>query len=277
MKKNAFAFEAELLANEEVGTRYHRLIMKAPEIAETARPGQFVNLRVSRTLEPLLARPLGIFWSQKDSGEIELLFKPVGRGTNLLKSVPAGEKLPISGPLGNAFRVDPEAEVHICVGGGTGMAPVYFLASQLAAEGRDTCLVFGFRDSSYQLPPEMMRRSGASWRLASDAGEEGCHRGTAIDLLEMVLDGDYLGRKVALYVAGPAIMMKLAAEIARRRELSCEVSLETRMACGLGVCRGCVVRCFDSAGQPVNRTACTYGPVFKSSEVDWDHYMSDHL
>jgi dihydroorotate dehydrogenase electron transfer subunit len=273
MKKNVFAFEAELLANEAVGTRYHRLVLRAPEIAGSARPGQFVNLRVSRTLEPLLARPFGIFWSDAESGEIELLFKPVGRGTHLLKSVPAGEKLPISGPLGNAFRVDSEAEVHLCVGGGTGMAPVYYLASQIAAEGKDACLVFGFRDGSYQLPVEIMRRSGASWRLASDAGEEGCHRGTAIDLLEMVLDGDYAGRKVALYVAGPGIMMKLAAGIARLRELYCEVSLEARMACGLGVCRGCVVRCFDSNGQPVNRTACTYGPVFRSAEVDWDNYL----
>ena len=89
----------------------------------------------------------------------------------------------------------------------------------------------------------------------------------------MLLDGDFAGRKAALYVAGPGIMMKLAAEIAAERELACQASLEARMACGLSVCRGCVIRAFDSAGKTVNRTACTYGPVFKAAEVDWDHYV----
>jgi len=273
MKKNAFSLEAEVLVNEAVGTRYRRVILAAPEIAAAVRPGQFVNLRVTRTLEPLLPRPFSVFWADAKRGEVELLLKPIGRGTHLLTRVPAGEKLPLIGPLGNAFRVDAGAEVHICLGGGTGMAPVYYLSSAIAAEGREACLVFGFRDASYQLPVELMRRSGAGWRLASDAGDEGCHRGTAIDLLKMLLDGDFAGKKVAIYTAGPGIMMKLAAGIAAGRELYCEASLEARMACGLSVCRGCVVRAFDAAGNPVNRTACTYGPVFKSSEVDWEHYV----
>lgn len=273
MKKNAFSFDAEVIANQAVGLHYHRLVLAAPEIASRVEPGQFVNLRVGRTLEPLLARPFSVFWADPAKGRIELLFKPVGRGTELLAQVPAGEKLPLVGPLGKAFKPDPDAEVHLCIGGGTGMAPVYLLSSRLATAGKEACLIFGFRDASYQLPPELMRRSGASWRLASDAGEEGCHRGTAIDLLKSLLDGDFAGRSVALYVAGPGIMMKLAAEIAAERGLACQASLEARMACGLSVCRGCVIRALDAAGKAVNRTACTYGPVFKAAEVDWEHYV----
>lgn len=272
MEKNAFSVSAEVLVNQPAGTRYHRLVLGAPEIAARVEPGQFVNLRVSRTLEPLLARPFSVFHADAEKGEVELLYKAVGRGTGILTRVAPGERLPLVGPLGNAFKLEDSAEVHLAVGGGTGMAPVYFLARRAADEGRESCLLFGFRDCSYGLPEELMRRSGASWRLASDAGEAGCHRGTAVDLLRMVLDGDFAGRRVALYTAGPAMMMKLVAGLAAERELACQASLEARMACGLSVCRGCTVRAFDSEGNTVNRTACTYGPVFRSTEVDWDHY-----
>jgi dihydroorotate dehydrogenase electron transfer subunit len=273
MEKNAFSIEARVTANQAAGAHYHRLVLAAPEIAPRVSPGQFVNLRVARALEPLLPRPLSVFWTDPQAGEVELLFKAVGRGTNMLAEVPVGERLPTVGPLGKAFKLEPDAEVHLCVGGGTGMAPVYMLAARAAAEGREACLLFGFRDRSYRLPDELMGRTGASWRLASDAGEEGCHRGTAIDLLKTVLDGDFSGRKVALYVAGPAIMMKLAAEVAAERGLACQASLEARMACGLSVCRGCAVKAFDAKGRTVNRTVCTYGPVFSAAEVDWDSYV----
>ncbi len=273
MDENAFNLDAEVLVNEAVGTRYRRVVLAAPEIAGRVQPGQFVNLRVTQTLEPLLPRPFSVFWADAARGELELLLKPIGRGTHLLTQVPPGESLPLVGPLGSAFKIDPDAEVHLCVGGGTGMAPVCYLAAAITAAGKEACLVFGFRDASYQLPVELMHRSGAGWRLASDAGDEGCHRGTAVDLLKVLLDGDFAGRKVAIYTAGPGIMMKLAAEVAAERELACQASLEARMACGLSVCRGCVVRAYDSKGNPVNRTVCTYGPVFKAAEVDWEHYV----
>ncbi len=273
MEKNAFSVSAAVLVNEPIGTRYHRLVLQAPEIAGRVEPGQFVNLRVSRTLEPLLARPFSVFHADPERGEVELLYKAVGRGTEILTRVASGERLPLVGPLGSAFKLQPDAEVHLAVGGGTGMAPVYFLAHRAAADGQESCLLFGFRDCSYGLPEELMRRSGADWRLASDAGEAGCHRGTAVDLLRVVLDGDFKGRRVALYTAGPAMMMKMVAALAAERGLVCQASLEARMACGLSVCRGCTVKAFDSKGETVNRTACTYGPVFRAAEVDWDDYV----
>ncbi len=272
MEKNAFSVPAEVLANEPAGARHHRLVLEAPEIAGRAAPGQFVNLRVSRTLEPLLARPFSVFRADPEGGEVELLYKPVGRGTEILTKVAPGERLPLVGPLGKGFKLEADAEVHLAVGGGTGLAPVYFLACRAAAEGREACLLFGFRDRSYGLPEELMRRSGADWRLASDAGEAGCHPGTAVDLLRAVLDGDLKGRRAALYAAGPATMMKLIAELAAEREMACQVSLEARMACGLSVCRGCAVKAFDSKGKRVNRTVCTYGPVLRAAEVDWASY-----
>jgi len=274
MQKNVFTLEAEVLENAPAGERYRRIVLAAPEIAAAAQPGQFVNLRVTRALEPLLARPFGVFWADPAAGRVELLYKQAGRGTQILSGVAAGQRLPLSGPLGNTFRADESADVHLTVGGGTGLAPMYFLSARLAAAGRKALMLFGFRDCSFRLPEGLMRRAGAPWRVASDAGEAGCHHGTAVDLLRSLLDGELAGTRAALYAAGPAIMMKLVAGLAAERNLPCLVSLESRMACGLSVCRGCVVRAFGPDGQSVNRTVCTYGPVFRAAEVDWAHYCS---
>lgn len=276
MERNAFEADAEVLENAPAGGHYLRLVLAAPEIARLARPGQFVNLRAARGLDPLLGRPFSVFFAEPETGRVELLYKPAGRGTELLAAVRPGEKRRVVGPLGRPFRLEPEAAVHVAVGGGTGLAPVYFLAADALRQGLDARLVFGFRDCSYRLPEELMRRAGESFRLASDAGEAGCHRGTAVDLLEALLAGELAGRAAAVYAAGPGIMMKLAFESAARRGLPCQVSLEAHMACGLSVCRGCVVAVKGEhpGGGPLRRPVCTYGPVFPAAEVDWESYLS---
>lgn len=275
METNAFQLDAEVLANAPAGNRYTRMALAAPEIAARVQPGQFVNLRVTRGLDPLLARPFSVFHADPATGRVEILYKAVGRGTTALGEVRAGERLALTGPLGRGFTLAPDAEAHVAVGGGTGLAPAYFLACRAAAAGANVYLLFGFRDCSFALPEELMRRSRAHFRLASDAGEEGCLRGTAVDLLNLVLDRELAGRRAALYAAGPGLMMQLAAETAARRNLPCQVSLEAHMACGLSVCRGCVVDVKGTLpdGQPLRRPVCTYGPVFNAAEVDWQRYV----
>jgi dihydroorotate dehydrogenase electron transfer subunit len=275
MDKNAFQVAAEVLANEDAGRRYRRMVLAAPEVAAAARPGQFVNLRVGAGLDPLLGRPFSVFYAEPEHGRLEILYRPTGRGTAMLGAVRPGTRLGLVGPLGRGFSIEKDAAAHVAVGGGTGLAPVYFLASRAAAEGLAVWLLFGFRDCSFSLPEELMRRAGGSFRLASDAGGDACLRGTALDLLESVLDSELAGRRVAVYTAGPAVMMKLVAEAAARRALPCQASLETHMACGLSVCRGCVVAVKGPApdGAVLRRPVCTYGPVFPAAEVDWDRYL----
>lgn len=276
MDKNAFQGEAEILANEEAGQRYRRLILNSPEVARTAKPGQFVNLRVARGTDPMLGRPFGVFYTEPDKGVVEILFRPTGRGTEMLAGAQVGEKLGIVGPLGHGFTLDKNAQVHITVGGGTGLAPAYFLAAHAAREGKPVWLLFGFRDCSFSLPEHIMRRTGAHFRLASDAGEDGCLRGTAVSLLDFVLDRELSGQSAAIYTAGPSIMMKLVAETAARRKLPCQASLEAHMACGLSVCRGCVVAVRGTApdGGVLRRPVCTFGPVMNAADIDWDRYLA---
>jgi dihydroorotate dehydrogenase electron transfer subunit len=275
MERNVFQLSAQVAANAPAGRRYLRMALAAPEIAARAEPGQFVNLRVTRGLDPLLGRPFSVLFADRGAGTVEILYKPAGRGTAMLAEVRPGERLGLVGPLGRGFAVASDVEVHVAVGGGTGLAPVYFLAARLAAAGAEAHLLFGFRDCSFGLPEELMSRAGARLHLASDAGEAGCHRGTAVDLLRAVLDGELAGRRAAVYAAGPAIMMKLAFEEAARRALPCQASLEAHMACGLSVCRGCLVAVKGTApdGAPLRRPVCTYGPVFQAAEVDWDRYV----
>jgi dihydroorotate dehydrogenase electron transfer subunit len=273
--KNAFQLSAEVLANDEAGQRYRRMILAAPEIAAAVKPGQFVNLRVGGGLDPLLGRPFSVFFADPAKGQVEILYRPTGRGTGLLADVRAGARLGLVGPLGRGFTLEKGAEAHVAVGGGTGLAPAYFLSSHAAAAGQAVWLLFGFRDCSFGLPEELMRRTGAHFRLSSDAGEAGCLRGTAVDLLDLVVDRELAGKRVAVYTAGPAVMMKLVAEAAARRGLPCQASLEAHMACGLAVCRGCVVALKGTApdGGVLRRPVCTYGPVMNAAEIDWDRYL----
>jgi dihydroorotate dehydrogenase electron transfer subunit len=271
-KKSVFSTEAAVIINQPAGEQYWRLVLEAPEIVALARPGQFVNLRVTRTLEPLLARPFGIFNCDLEQGNLELLYNVAGRGTEILTGVKPGERLSVSGPLGNGFTPEAQADLHLAIGGGTGVAPICFLAGSLQPE-HETWMLFGYRNSSFMLPGDLVERTGAHCRTALDQGGAGCFHGTVIDLLRNLLDGELSGRRIALYVAGPPIMMKLAAEMAAEREIPCQVSLEERMACGLGVCRGCVVQAEDLRGQMANRTICTFGPVFPGAAVDWQSYL----
>ena len=272
MKKNAFSVQAEVLGNAPAGAGCRRLVLDAPEIASRSKPGQFVNLRVTRELDPLLARPFSVFCADPGKGRLEILYKAVGRGTEILTAVKPGERLPLVGPLGRGFSLAADAEVHVAIGGGTGMAPAYFLTSQADPAKNECFLLLGFREYSDPLAEGILSRSGASWRLASDAGEAGCHRGTVVDLLRSLLDGELAGRRAALYAAGPPMMLRGLAALAAERGLPCQASLEARMACGLSVCRGCVVRARDGRGGFANRAVCTYGPVFRAEEIDWDHY-----
>ncbi|HOX05039.1 MAG TPA: dihydroorotate dehydrogenase electron transfer subunit [Planctomycetota bacterium] len=275
MDKNAFQVCAEVLSNAEAGQRYRRMVLLAPEVAAAAKPGQFVNLRVGGGLDPLLGRPFGVFFAEPDSGRVEILYRPTGRGTHMLGAVQSGSRLGLVGPLGRGFTIEKGVEAHVAVGGGTGLAPVYFLAAEAARSGLPVWLLFGFRDCSFGLPEDLMRRTGAHFRLSSDAGEAGCLRGTAVDLLDLVLDRELAGKRTAVYTAGPAIMMKLAAEAAARRGFPCQASLEAHMACGLSVCRGCVVAVKGTApdGGPLRRPVCTFGPVMNAAEIDWDRYL----
>ncbi|BCO10315.1 dihydroorotate dehydrogenase B (NAD(+)), electron transfer subunit [Desulfolithobacter dissulfuricans] len=255
-----FQEKSRIVRIESLTPVIHRLTLHAPRIAGQAFPGQFVMVRVSPTFDPLLRRPLSIHQVSSD-GTVQLLFKVVGQGTRLLAGMRTGDYLDMVGPLGRGFTLERD-EPFCLVGGGMGIAPLYFLAKRLLQISRhpESTVLLGARTGSELLPLEQeFLRLGCPVHSATDDGSYG-HHGFVTELLD-----DLLARVRRVYVCGPFPMMRIAAMKCLERGVACEVSLETHMACGLGACLGCTMMGGDGAYMHV----CKDGPVFPAEKVAW--------
>jgi dihydroorotate dehydrogenase electron transfer subunit len=265
--------KSEILYNDRVAGGYFRLGLacRFPE----AKPGQFVMLRVSDGLDPLLRRPFGIYRTLGTFGRalgakgspskmkgIELLYRVVGKGTAILSGRRPGETLGVLGPLGNGFPDPAEGSSVVLVAGGMGIAPLYLLAKRLGAG----TLLFGARSKAENVLLKDFRGLGLRIKTATEDGSAGI-KGLVTGLLE-----DELTPESVVYACGPVGMLKAAAAISEKAGARCLVSLERSMACGIGVCLGCAVRTKEHRGEKESRfykMVCSDGPVFQSEEVDW--------
>ena len=265
--------EAAVTHHSAASSRYFLLRLRCPEVAERARPGQFVMLACAPDCggfgEPLLPRPLAIMDAR--GGEIELLYFVAGRGTEILKrSAENGAgRLRIIGPLGRGFIPIPNVDVHVALGGGSGVAPLVFFFRRYAAQDDPNAwrLVLAARSAAQLARTEIISCPGVL-HPATDDGTAGFH-GTAVDALKALLAGELKNRRVGIYAAGPEPMMRAAAQLARRMNLPARVSLESQMACGVGVCRACVVDGISPHPKTglLRRTVCQDGPVFDIDEL----------
>src|SRR5215831_6166838 len=274
--------DAAVIANRRLSADYNILAFDAPEIAATARPGQFVMIKTSGGLEstaPLLRRPFSIFEILRDrdgrpSG-ISIFNKRIGAGTALLSRVEPGTHLPVLGPLGRPFEpIDPPAEAWM-VAGGVGLAPFVTLASAMAARGTPATLFYGARRADELHCVELFEALGVKMVLATEDGSRGIHGRVTVPL-ESALADRPLGSPVKLFVCGPTPMMWASARLAAEHGRACDVSLEQVMGCGLGGCYSCVVlaRSVDG-GQPHHTRSCIEGPVFDATRVVWES-MTGH-
>ena len=248
------------------GAGIFRLRLEAPEIAAAARPGQFVMAACGVERDPLLRRPFSVHDVTEDGG-LDLLIREVGRGTALLAALRAGERVSVLGPLGRGFSLPGESEQGeiALVGGGIGTAPLLFLARRLLERGRAAEGVHVLVGAAHAAEARILREDflelGCPVHISTDDGSLG-HHGFVTELLPLLPAG--INRICA---CGPRPMMAAAARFAEARGIACEVSLETRMACGLGACLGCAV---PVPGEPNRyRHVCKDGPVFNAREVDW--------
>ena len=257
-----FQEKCSVLSSERICEDIHRLTVHAPEITAVATPGQFVMVRVSSQLDPLLRRPLSIHQCF-DDGTLGLLFKTVGRGTAILAEMKSGDSLDLLGPLGRGFNLDVSGSVCL-IGGGMGIAPLSFLAGRLQAAGRNSSedfVLLGARNrDELALLAEEFTRLGYTVETATDDGSMGLH-GFVPQLLDTVLPE--VGQ---VYTCGPWPMMKTVARKCARASVACQVSLEARMACGLGACLGCSL---PGTGENYIHV-CRRGPVLAAGEVAWD-------
>ncbi len=254
---------AKILSHKPVGRGFFRLVLKAPETAATALPGQFVMLRVSPDLDPLLARPFGIS-SVPTKSSIEIIYRVVGRGTTLLTGREAGQTLSLLGPLGKGFPLPGKDTTPVLVGGGSGFPPLHFLAQRAGFKAH---FFIGSRNTEC-LPPASIIKSfrgvTAKVHIATEDGSTGVC-GMSTDILNSFLSKMETKAHLVIYACGPHAMLAAVSKIAAEHSIPCYVSMEERMACGLGACMGCSIP-VKAGGY---KRACKEGPVFDSKEVDW--------
>ncbi|MCL2789519.1 MAG: dihydroorotate dehydrogenase electron transfer subunit [Desulfobulbus sp.] len=244
---------------ERLGADFHRLTLHAPRIALAARPGQFVMASCSPLSDPLLRRPFSIHRCI-GADVLQLLIRVVGRGTELLAQCQPGQRLSLIGPLGQGFH-PPASEASIClVGGGIGIAPLFFWAERLAANQRCTALLGSRTGMELSQLAAEFTQLGCRVETATDDGTLG-HHGLVTDVLAA-----HLSATDRVYACGPMPMMASVAEMCRAVRIPCEVSLEAHMACGLGACLGCTVH--GANGRYLH--VCKDGPVMAAEEVAWN-------
>jgi dihydroorotate dehydrogenase electron transfer subunit len=243
---------------------YYLLTIDSPALGRTAQPGQFVMVKVAETPFPLLRRPLSIH-DARESG-IELFFKVAGLGTEILARKKAGDAIDILGPLGKGYTASPDLKrkTAYLIGGGRGIAPLYFLCRRLQALGARVTVFYGGRRQADIPLRERFEAAGLSLLCSTDDGSFG-FAGLVTELL-----GRELGRSPAdrLYVCGPNPMMIVVARMARERVIPAEFSLESMMGCGIGACWSCVHRVRNEGGDGWVKI-CEEGPVFPGDRIVW--------
>lgn len=255
--------KAIILFHKPAGRGYYRLALKAPEAAAAAVPGQFVMLRVSENMDPLLARPFGIF-SVPSKSSIEIVYRVAGRGTALLTKVEAGHTLLLLGLLGKGFPRPDKEVTPVLVAGGSGFPPLHFLSQRAGSRAH---LFLGSKNKEC-LPPtgivKDFRDITAKVHIATEDGSMGV-KGMITDILNAFLTKTEQKTHLALYACGPHAMLAAVSRIAAEHSIPCYVSMEERMACGVGACMGCSVP-MKAGGY---KRACKEGPVFDSREIEW--------
>jgi len=258
-----FQEKSIVIRNDRLTEDVRRLTVQAPGIAGHARPGQFVMVRVSSALDPLLRRPFSVH-QISGAGQLQILFKIVGRGTEIMAGLQPDQRLDIVGPLGRGFQYENKKKA-VLIGGGMGIAPLFFLAKSMmqAIEPPEVMALLGARTKAELLPlANDMETMGISVRCSTDDGTMG-HHGLVLDLVRELDPGEERN----CFVCGPHPMMKAVSQFCLAMVWQCEVSLETMMACGLAACLGCAVPRADGNGYV---HACKEGPVFEASEVSWE-------
>lgn len=242
-----------------------------PEIAETALPGQFVEVRATEGLDPLLPRPFSVNHVDRTAGTFAILYEAVGKFTKQISSKRPGDELEVLGPLGQQYPLGPdEGDEIVLVAGGLGVASFLHTARTLRERGdtRPIRLLYGGRSKHAIVQTDDFEKAGVRCEIATDDGSLG-ERALVTHLLLRYLEGK--PTRPVLYVCGPTPMMKAVADIAAVERVRCYLSLETYMACGIGTCVGCTIKMRTGDGEDdfEFQRACVDGPAVDAARLIW--------
>ncbi len=226
------------------------------DIAKDAKPGQFISV-YSHDGSRLLPRPISICEADPDEGRLRIVYRIAGKGTKEFSEYVSGDPIDIMGPLGNGFPL--EGENVFLIGGGIGVPPMLEMAKQLDCEKQ---IVLGYRDQELFLRDEF--EAYGEVFVATEDGSAGT-KGNVLDAIrENNLTAD------VMYACGPTPMLRAIKQYAEENNIKCYISLEEKMACGIGACLACVCKSKDTDHHTNvhNKRICKDGPVFLAGEVE---------
>ncbi|MHB0955601.1 MAG: dihydroorotate dehydrogenase electron transfer subunit [Pirellulaceae bacterium] len=285
---NAVWRQVEIEANQPMARDTFRMRVRCPEIAQRVLPGQFVMVRLSHRDDPLIGRPLAVYDLLSTAtgtwDGIDLIYHVKGKFTQRLACCQPRQTVDLWGPLGNGFPGLPCRHL-IMVAGGVGQTPLLILAKEhlgichygepprVVPRVARVTLCYGARTRDLLAGVGDFEAQGVDVRLATDDGTWG-HHGLVTELLENMLTADLENGPspgaLRMVCCGPEPMMRAAAQVARAHEVPCLVSLETPMACGIGICFSCVAKIRPRAGEDWDyKRTCVEGPVFDAESVCW--------
>lgn len=273
--------QVELVENVRLARDTYRARFRCPELADRILPGQFIMLRLANRSDPLIGRPLALYDVVPEEGRtaafVDVVYLVKGKFTSRLVESPPGTRLDVWGPLGNGFSFHSAGHL-IMTAGGIGQTPFLALAQEALGQRRygagrgapspasRVTLLYGARSAELLAGIDHFERIGVDVQIATDDGSRG-HHGLVTELLDQVLaerPGD-----CRVVTCGPEPMLAAVARRAAQAQVPCEVSLETPMACGIGVCFTCVARVRDAHGHWDYKRTCVDGPVFAAERIEW--------
>jgi dihydroorotate dehydrogenase electron transfer subunit len=273
--------QAHVAFNRRTSAAYRHLGIVAAGFPPAFGPGQFVMVRPSLSVDPLLPRAFSIYRvtppPDGTGPTVEILYKVLGKGTQCLSRMEDGQEVEILGPLGNSFTVQDRVDTAVLVAGGIGVPPIAALARHLrnpqSLPGRPAgairnCVVFlGGKTSEDILCVKDFEEASATVHLATEDGSAGT-RGLITDVLGPFLQTSDLGPRT-IFTCGPPGMLAAVARLAEQHEIHCQTAVEANMACGFGACMGCAIEVRSNGPGPTYKLVCKDGPVFDSRELVW--------
>lgn len=247
---NYDAAQFKLLSNEQIADGVFDIRVQNNKMAPLAKCGQFAHVYVpSKTLR----RPISICDSH--NGVLRLVYQVKGEGTKLMSQMKNGEEVSIISPLGNGFKIE-KGKRYCLIGGGIGTPPMLYTAKQT----KNPLVITGFRSKNLVILQDDFKQAGAELVLTTDDGSDGIH-GFVTDVLK-----NKIGEIDEVCACGPTPMLKSVASVCKEFDKPCQISLEERMACGIGACLVCAVK-IRKNGEEIMQHVCKNGPVFNAEEV----------
>ncbi len=255
--------KAELVKKVQLKDDIYKFTVKSKEMANSSKPGQFLEIRVTDTIEPFLRRPISIHNVNKEDGTLDFIFQVKGKGTTVLATREEGELIDIIGPLGKGtFKFEDYNNIAI-IGGGIGIFPLYELAKEAKETGKEVNTYIGFRNKDFVVLEDEFKNVSSKFVLATDDGSYG-QNGFAINFLKDDIEN---GKIDCIYACGPLPMLKAVQALAKEKNIACQISLEELMGCGIGACIGCAVK-YKTETEDTYKRVCKEGPVFNAMEVE---------